>query len=73
VIVTVADDALASIHELAAELAAKGMKVERVLPVTGVISGSYAADLAGLGRVKGVESVEEELRAHLPPAGDKLQ
>lgn len=65
VIVTVADSALANIHELANELADKGMKVKRVLPITGVISGSYSSSLSRLQGMHGVKAVEEETRAYL--------
>lgn len=74
IIVTVADDALKNIDELAAKLTAKGMKVDRVLPVTGVISGSCAsAKMGELENVHGVTSVEEEAAAEIPPPGSLLQ
>jgi hypothetical protein len=63
VIVTVTDNALKDIHQLAAQLEGKGMKVNRVLPVTGVISGSYPFALSKIKHVEGVQSVEEELNA----------
>lgn len=63
VIVTVADHALKDIHQLAAQLTDKGMKVNRVLPVTGVISGSYPFALSKIKEMEGVQSVEEELNA----------
>ena len=65
VIVTVADDALKDIHNLASRLTSHGMKVMRVLPATGVISGSVAASkMHALRDVSGVMSVEEELSAY---------
>jgi hypothetical protein len=65
VIVTVADDALAEIQSLASRLKDHGMTIKRVMPVTGVISGSVAASKMGtLRRVAGVSSVEEELNAY---------
>ena len=65
VIVTVADDALDEIQGLADRLKGHGMTVKRVMPVTGVISGSVAASKMGaLRRVSGVSSVEEELSAY---------
>jgi hypothetical protein len=74
VIVTVADDALKNIHELADKLAAKGMKVDRVLPITGIISGSCASTKMGeLENVDGVMSVEEEASAEAPPPDSSLQ
>jgi hypothetical protein len=74
IIVTVADDALKNINELAAQLTAKGMKVDRVLPITGIISGSCASTKMGeLENVDGVTSVEEEASAEIPPPGSTLQ
>lgn len=74
IIVTVADNALKNIHELAAKLAAKGMEVDRVLPITGIISGSCStAKIAALENVEGVTSVEEELSAELPSPDSTLQ
>jgi len=64
VVVTVTDQSLGDIQEVAKTLAASGLTVDRVLPVTGVVSGTCAhAGLAALRRVPGVESVEEEVDA----------
>lgn len=74
IIVTVTDDALNKIDDLAAQLTAKGMKVDKVLPLTGVIAGSAASTkVSGLKKVKGVMSVEEEAVAELPPADSPVQ
>ena len=74
IIVTVADEALKNINELADELAAKGMKVDRVMPITGVISGSVPSQkLSSLKKVAGVSSVEKELSAELPPPDSPVQ
>ena len=65
VIVTVADDALGEIQSLAKRLRDRGMTIKRVMPVTGVISGSVEASKLGTLRgVSGVSSVEEELNAY---------
>lgn len=65
VIVTVSDDAISEIQSLASRLRDQGMTVKRVLPITGVISGSVTASKLGtLRRVSGVTSVEEELNAY---------
>ena len=70
VIVTVSDERLGAIQEVADQLKTKGMTVERVLPVTGVIAGSLASSkMSRLRKVKGVMSVEEEVTAVLPPPG----
>jgi hypothetical protein len=74
VVVTVTDAALANIHAVAEKLAAKGMKVDRVLPITGVISGSVpAGKQAALSSVQGVHSVEEEAQVQLPPPDSAIQ
>jgi hypothetical protein len=74
VIVTVTDDMLSNIHRVADELAAKGMKVNRVMPVTGVISGScLPTKMSAVEQVGGVMSVEEEAVAYLPPSDSPLQ
>jgi len=50
------------------------MKVDRVMPVTGVIAGSCAASkVADLKKVDGVMSVEEEVVAQLPPQDSSVQ
>src|SRR5262249_45661037 len=74
IIVTVADDALKDIHQVADHLKARGMTVHRVMPVTGVIAGSIApSKLSALAKVQGVSSVEEEASVQLPPPGSDVQ
>lgn len=68
IIVTVTDHMLQDIQQVADQLAAKGMKVEQVMPITGVITGSCASTkMSDLKKVEGVMSVEEEATAHLSP------
>lgn len=56
------------IDRVAEELARCGLKVQRKLPVTGVISGTAAAECVGALRgVKGVSTVREEETISLPP------
>lgn len=74
IIVTVTDDMLKDIHQVADQLVAKGMKVDRVMPVTGVIAGSCpSTKMSALEKVNGVMSVEEEAVAHLPPPNSPVQ
>ena len=74
IIVVVADDMLIRIRQVADQLTAEGMKVERVMPMTGVISGSYAStDMSSLEKVIGVMSVEEEATARLPSPDSTVQ
>jgi hypothetical protein len=63
VIVTVTDNALKDIQKLAEKLQEKGMTIKRILPITGVISGSYPFELSDIKEVTGVKAVEEEARA----------
>ncbi|TGD96444.1 ketohydroxyglutarate aldolase [Methylobacterium nonmethylotrophicum] len=73
IIVTVSDEALPKIRDVAARLADKGMAVERVLPLTGIISGRFdSTETAALASVQGVTSVAEETAARLPPSGSRL-
>lgn len=74
IVVTVSDEALSNIYQLADRLAAEGMKIDRVMPVTGVITGSSPANkVSSLKKVTGVASLEEELAASLPPPDSTLQ
>ena len=74
VIVTVSEGMLKNIHEVADQLTAKGMKVDRVMPVMGVISGSSPlSEMPNLKTIEGVASVEEEATAVLPPPDSPVQ
>jgi methylmalonyl-CoA mutase cobalamin-binding subunit len=74
VVVTVTDAALKDIQSVAEKLRAKGMKVDQVLPVTGVISGSCpVSKQEALRSVKGVHSVEEDAPVQLAPPGSDVQ
>lgn len=74
VIITVSDEALTEIDQLADKLKKKGLKVERVLPITGVIAGAVAPDkVASIRKVQGVLSVEDELYSELPPPDAPVQ
>ncbi len=74
VIVTVSDDAMNNMDNVAKQLENNGMKVKRVLQSTGVITGSCSTGkIADLQKVSGVMSVEEEIIAHLPPPDSPIQ
>lgn len=75
VVVTVSDESLASIDKLADQLGKKGLKVEKVMPITGVITGSLATSkFASIKKVPGVQSLaEDEIAAQLPPPGQNPQ
>lgn len=74
IIVTVADHMLGDINQVAKKLAARGMKINQVMPITGVIAGSCSpAKMSALEQVDGVASVEEEASATLPPSDAAVQ
>lgn len=73
-IITVTDESLPRIEQLANRLGKKGLKVERVLPVTGVITGSCPeAKVPALKKESGVLGIEEENTAYLPPPDSAVQ
>jgi hypothetical protein len=50
------------------------MKVDQVLPATGVITGTAApTKMSSLEKVDGVMSVEEEVTIELPPPDSPVQ
>jgi len=63
IIVTVTDEALGNIHQLADKLTKKGMNIKRVLPITGIISGFYSSSLSNIRKIKGVKNAEDEASA----------
>lgn len=74
IVVMVADEALGDIAGLAKRLASEGMKIGRVLPVTGVITGSISPGLMpSLARLSGVMAVEDEAVAPAPPPDSPIQ
>jgi hypothetical protein len=74
ILVTVADASRHDIDAVAQRLTAAGMQVGRVLPSTGVISGSVADHLRpGLGLVDGVAAVESDGGVQLPPPDSEIQ
>lgn len=74
IIVSVADESLKDIHELADRLTAHGMTVDRVMPITGMITGTCAsAKVPTLQALRGVASVEEQVGIQLPHPGSSVQ
>jgi hypothetical protein len=72
--VSVDDDHLDKIGEVAAELQSKGMRVDQVFSEVGVISGSVPDDRRqALETVSGVEAVEEARRFQIPPSESDIQ
>ena len=71
--VTVHQEYLSAIADVADALRARGMQVEQILEM-GFITGSAPDDsLVDLKKVSGVQSVDEELGYQLPPPDDDIQ
>lgn len=71
VTVTVSDDHMGGIDAVADRLRGAGMRVDQVLPVTGVITGSAPRDRhTALAGVAGVAGVEPSTDFTLPPESD---
>lgn len=74
VTVTVHDDQLSNIDELADRLRDAGMRVDQVLHPVGVITGSVpSAQRAMVEAVPGVAAVEDEARFQVPPPDAEVQ
>ena len=72
--VTVDDEHLHKISEVAAAARARGLRISEVNTEVGVISGSVDADnQAAVESVPGVSSVEESASYQLPPSDSPLQ
>jgi hypothetical protein len=66
VVITIADESLDKIDAVAKQLAAKGLKIADVMPLTGVITGSVTGEsMAKLEAVAGVVSVEADQRVQI--------
>jgi hypothetical protein len=74
VTVTVHDDQLPRIDELADRLRAAGMRIDQVLHPVGVITGSVpSAQRAMIQAMPGVAAVEAETTFQLPPPDAEIQ
>jgi hypothetical protein len=72
--VTVHDDHLGRIEELADQLRAAGMQVHQVLGAVGIITGEAAdAQRSAITRVPGVIGVEDQRVFRLPPPHSDIQ
>jgi hypothetical protein len=71
--VTVDQEHLSMIGDIAEALRARGMQVTQVLR-TGFITGSVSEDCRpGLAAVSGVQAVDEQLQFQLPPPESQVQ
>lgn len=74
IVVSVGDESLGRLDEIAAALERMGMKVEHRMPSLGTISG--AADPAVIERIRavaGVEAVETARTFEIPPPDSEVQ
>lgn len=61
VVVSVEQQSLKQIKQVAAALKSAGLQVDQVMPVLGVITGEVdAAKIAALKKIKGVAAVEKD-------------
>jgi len=69
VTILVADDRLGAIDDIAAALQDAGLRLDRVLAGTGVITGAVddASAMAALSAVDGVAAVEPAQEVFIPP------
>jgi len=74
VTVSIADDHLDRLLEVAEDLQEHGMKIDQVMDQVGVVTGSCpSGDLPALRRVPGVEHVESAQTFRLSPPHSRLQ
>jgi hypothetical protein len=72
--VLVSDGSLNRINDVVKKVKSKGMRVDRVLQKTGVLTGSVEADdLGGLNKVEGVSGVEQERAIRIAPPDSEVQ
>jgi hypothetical protein len=75
VTILVADDRRDAIDGVAAALREAGLRLDQVLPATGVITGAVDdhAAIASLARVDGVAAVEPAQEVFIPPPDAPVQ
>jgi hypothetical protein len=72
--VLVRDDSLHRIRDVVKQVKSKGMRVERVLENSGILTGSVDSDdLVRLNKVKGVSGVEKERSFQIAPPDSDVQ
>jgi len=65
IVVTIEDQYLPEIHAVASALQATGVKVDNILPVSGIITGEVShLKINDLQKVSGVASVELDEQMH---------
>jgi hypothetical protein len=72
--VLVRDDSLHRIRDVVKQVKSKGMRVERVLENSGILTGSVDSDdLVRLNKVKGFSGVEKERSFQIAPPDSDVQ
>jgi hypothetical protein len=72
--VTVDDDHLGRIEDVADQLRASGVQVHQVLGAVGIITGEVTdAQRPAIAQVRGVASVEDQQAFQLPPPDSDIQ
>ncbi|MGH3788775.1 MAG: hypothetical protein ACRDRG_20000 [Pseudonocardiaceae bacterium] len=72
--ITVDDDHVGRINDLANQLRAAGMQVHQVLGAAGIITGAVPdAQRPAIAQVPGVASVENQQEFQLPPPDSDIQ
>ena len=67
-IVVISDEGLEDINRIAAQMAKIGFSVNRVLPISGIVSGQCTVEIAKeVVNLDGVDAVEEEAVARIDP------
>lgn len=74
VIVTVKDEYIDRIEQVTTDLRVRGLTVNQVMPITGVITGTCAPEsISALEQVEGALRVDKERYAELPPTESSPQ
>jgi hypothetical protein len=73
VVVTVDDEHMSKVHDVAGRLRTSGMSVDNVMEATGMISGAASVETSAIKKIKGVASVEDEPSFQLPPPDSAVQ
>jgi methylmalonyl-CoA mutase cobalamin-binding subunit len=74
VTVSIADDHLDRLLEVAEDLQEHGMKIDQVMDQVGIVTGSCPSDdLPALRQVPGVDHVESAHTFHLSPPHSRIQ
>jgi hypothetical protein len=72
--VTVQDEHLADIDQLAERLRCAGMHIEQIMRPIGIITGSVApAQRHSITTMPGVAAIEDEMTCQLPPPDSEVQ